>query len=184
MLTVGSLGQGGSVYTSVMYTHYSDASCKTQVFTSYQTPTQCQASPINPGSPDQPNYMTLQGMDIPVGSLPSGDQFGTYSMIFTSEKACKAFDATSTNPVANFVWAIPFAYTSDSPFVNAFNSAQALSCSSDGLKAIISKWNTKVGKNGALTVASTTPVTQNGPMMPCTSMGFGPSGYMFRSVCI
>lgn len=184
MLTVGSPGSGDSLYTSVMYTHYSDASCKTQVYTSYQTPAQCKASPIFPGSPDQPVYMLLQGMDIPVGNLPSGDEFGTYSMIFTTEKACKAFDATSTNPFSNFVWTLPFGYETESPFINSFNLAQALSCSSNGLKAIISTWNTKVGKNGALTVASTTPVTQNGPMMPCKSLGFGPSAYMFRSVCI
>ena len=179
MLTVASPGPG------VLYTDYSDTSCTTQVFTSYYTANQCQPSPIYSGSPDQPIYMTVKAMNTPVGSLPSGDQFGTYNMIFTTEKACKAFDATSVNPVTNFVWATPFAYTSQSAFGLAFNSAQALSCSSDGLNAITSTWNTKVGKNGALTVASTTPTVNNGPMQPCTSMGtFGPAGYSFRSVCI
>ena len=178
-------GSGG-----VVATYFVDTSCTAKVAppSTYSTATQCVSSPIVPYSPDQGRYMTVEAMNVPVGSLPSGDQLGTYAMVFTTDAACKAFSATSANPVANFVVAMPFSYSlqsAGSPFGVTFNAAQALSCSTDGLSAVLTSWNTKVGKNGALTVSSTTPAnTMNLPMVPCSPLGYGPPAYSYRWVCI
>ena len=174
---------------AVVGTYFSDMSCMMNVFTeTYSAATKCVPSPIDSGSPSQPHYMTVKAMNIPVGSLPSGDQLGTYAIVFTTDAACKAFSATSANPTANVVAAQPYSYISQSagsPFGVTFNAAQALSCSTDGLSAVLTSWNTKVGKNGALTVSSTTPAnTMNLPMVPCSPLGYGPPAYSYRWVCI
>ena len=177
MLTVSGSG--------VMANYYSDMSCMMPTPNAYNTysATQCVASPIATGS-----YMTVKAMNIPMGSLPSGPQLGTYYVVFTTDAACKAFSATASNPVANIVVAQPFSYigqSAGSPFGVSFNAAQALSCSNDGTSAVLTYWKTQVGKTGALTVASTTPAgSQDLPMVMCQPLGYGPSSYSFRSLCI
>jgi len=132
--------------------------------------------------------MNVKSMSIPVGSLPSGPQLGTYYVVFTTDAACKGFSAMNTNPVGNIVAAQPYSYigqSAASPFGVSFNAAQALSCSTDGTSAVLTYWKTNMGKNGGLTVASTTPAgTSPLPMFMCAPLGYGPSAYRVRALCI